>query len=589
MVAATPACVAHVEHAAAPKNTELRSRSRRAPANEVSSTQPIELPVATPTPTSTHTTLRASTRRRQPVLTDAEMREAFDEESSPEPASPAKRSHSRRRGRHGESRNEDAAQLEPWSGDSTLGYAQSNARPSFTYAELIREAIVNSPQRGLSLRDIYNAIRVRYGYYRNVMTANRFEAQVRHNLSLHMCFTRENKATSLDLDSSLARTRGRLWRVDDAISINQTTRGPRPQHKRGKARKRPERPQHACKSPVLAGNDSTDATETASPSPSPGPSESPAPASPLPRRVGRPRSASSEAAAAPVKKSAGGVAKRRAPPGSKEAAVLAIPNTFMLPSLTEAAIATPHVNITPPPRRGNTLASRRASVASAASTMSGTDADHDAWEAEISTLMSGSDVDMPEDGDALAVLDTAAVGMALAEASGGDDDCVEPMAMEEGAGDDAEPLAMLMDAASHFELFPTLEQATHADFPAPTHAVDPSRAVAMGAMNPAVELFHSPAYGHVTAPAGAAGDVYAVALEDMAPAAQAAVTTSTAMQYAPAGNVVGHYPQERAVPVQFPIPPRPPSTCGKLAAGVGSSLAHWATMPRLEPAMESDS
>eukprot|EP01137_Pigoraptor_chileana_P012104 Opistho-2@64058 len=105
-----------------------------------------------------------------------------------------------------------------------IHYSQCPERPPQTYAELIIGCIEDSPARGLSLKDIYASIRKNYAFYRQ-MNPSRFEAQVRHNLSLHRCFRRDSHRTTPN--PLIPRTRGHLWRVDQSIPITATTRGPR--------------------------------------------------------------------------------------------------------------------------------------------------------------------------------------------------------------------------------------------------------------------------------------------------------------------------------------------------------------------------
>ncbi|XP_040473141.1 forkhead box protein P3 [Falco naumanni] len=81
-------------------------------------------------------------------------------------------------------------------------YRLSTARPPYTYAMLIRWAILESPQRQRTLGEIYHWFSRMFGYFRH-NTAT-WKNAVRHNLSLHKCFVR------------VENVRGAVWTVDEA-------------------------------------------------------------------------------------------------------------------------------------------------------------------------------------------------------------------------------------------------------------------------------------------------------------------------------------------------------------------------------------
>ncbi|XP_071657405.1 forkhead box protein P3 isoform X1 [Patagioenas fasciata] len=81
-------------------------------------------------------------------------------------------------------------------------YRHSTARPPYTYAMLIRWAILESPQRQRTLGEIYHWFSRMFGYFRH-NTAT-WKNAVRHNLSLHKCFVR------------VENVRGAVWTVDEA-------------------------------------------------------------------------------------------------------------------------------------------------------------------------------------------------------------------------------------------------------------------------------------------------------------------------------------------------------------------------------------
>ncbi|XP_061407631.1 forkhead box protein P1-like [Lethenteron reissneri] len=80
-------------------------------------------------------------------------------------------------------------------------YQNAEVRPPFTYASLIRQAIVESPDKQLTLNEIYNWFTRRFAYFRH--NAATWKNAVRHNLSLHKCFVR------------VENVKGAVWTVDE--------------------------------------------------------------------------------------------------------------------------------------------------------------------------------------------------------------------------------------------------------------------------------------------------------------------------------------------------------------------------------------
>ncbi|CAH1264774.1 FOXP1 [Branchiostoma lanceolatum] len=80
-------------------------------------------------------------------------------------------------------------------------YKNADVRPPFTYASLIRQAIIESPERQLTLNEIYNWFTRTFAYFRR--NAATWKNAVRYNLSVHSCFQR--------LEDSF----GSYWTVDD--------------------------------------------------------------------------------------------------------------------------------------------------------------------------------------------------------------------------------------------------------------------------------------------------------------------------------------------------------------------------------------
>ena len=80
-------------------------------------------------------------------------------------------------------------------------YKNSEVRPPFTYASLIRQSILDSSDKQLTLNEIYNWFMKTFAYFRrNTAT---WKNAVRHNLSLHKCFVR------------VENVKGAVWTVDE--------------------------------------------------------------------------------------------------------------------------------------------------------------------------------------------------------------------------------------------------------------------------------------------------------------------------------------------------------------------------------------
>ncbi|XP_076448666.1 forkhead box protein P1-like [Babylonia areolata] len=80
-------------------------------------------------------------------------------------------------------------------------YKSTDVRPPFTYASLIRQAIIESPHRQLTLNEIYQWFQANFAYFRRNEAT--WKNAVRHNLSLHKCFTR------------VENVKGAVWTVDE--------------------------------------------------------------------------------------------------------------------------------------------------------------------------------------------------------------------------------------------------------------------------------------------------------------------------------------------------------------------------------------
>ncbi|XP_064414370.1 forkhead box protein P3 [Latimeria chalumnae] len=80
-------------------------------------------------------------------------------------------------------------------------YKYANIRPPFTYASLIRWAILDSPERQLTLSEIYHWFTRMFAYFR--YNSATWKNAVRHNLSLHKCFVR------------VENVKGAVWTVNE--------------------------------------------------------------------------------------------------------------------------------------------------------------------------------------------------------------------------------------------------------------------------------------------------------------------------------------------------------------------------------------
>lgn len=81
-------------------------------------------------------------------------------------------------------------------------YKTADIRPPFTYASLIRQAILESADNQLTLNEIYNWFQDTFCYFRR--NAPTWKNAVRHNLSLHKCFSR------------IENIKGAVWTICDS-------------------------------------------------------------------------------------------------------------------------------------------------------------------------------------------------------------------------------------------------------------------------------------------------------------------------------------------------------------------------------------
>ncbi|AEO69174.1 uncharacterized protein THITE_2119283 [Thermothielavioides terrestris NRRL 8126] len=67
-------------------------------------------------------------------------------------------------------------------------------KPQYSYAQMITQAIINTPDQKLNLAGIYHYIQSRYAYYRH-QPANGWQNSIRHNLSLNKAFEKIARST----------------------------------------------------------------------------------------------------------------------------------------------------------------------------------------------------------------------------------------------------------------------------------------------------------------------------------------------------------------------------------------------------------
>lgn len=96
--------------------------------------------------------------------------------------------------------------------DSTedIDYSQDSAKdikPPHSYAQLIGQAILSSPEEMLTLANIYDYIKTRYAFFR--FTNGGWQNSIRHNLSLNKCFEKVARRTD-------EPGKGMKWKISDS-------------------------------------------------------------------------------------------------------------------------------------------------------------------------------------------------------------------------------------------------------------------------------------------------------------------------------------------------------------------------------------
>jgi forkhead box protein P len=131
--------------------------------------------------------------------TSGNVRSTLHEKSSPYSSGMVTESH-RRRVTHHDRGNPNLDPEEDLAKNREF-YRVQDVRPPYTYAALIRAAILEAPYQQLTLHDIYNWFTTTFCYFRR--NAASWKNAVRHNLSLHKCFKR------------VENVKGAVWTVDD--------------------------------------------------------------------------------------------------------------------------------------------------------------------------------------------------------------------------------------------------------------------------------------------------------------------------------------------------------------------------------------
>jgi len=80
-------------------------------------------------------------------------------------------------------------------------YRTHDVRPPFTYVDMIRQSIMEVPDKQLTLHGIYDWFTSTFAYFRRNLKS--WKNAVRHNLSLHKCFMR------------VENVKGAVWTVDE--------------------------------------------------------------------------------------------------------------------------------------------------------------------------------------------------------------------------------------------------------------------------------------------------------------------------------------------------------------------------------------
>jgi hypothetical protein len=122
-------------------------------------------------------------------------------------------------------KTEEIESDDPFAGaeNSTSG----GSRPKITFMNMIASAISASPQKKLSLQEIYHYIMEHYGHFYNFENRKAWQNAVRHNLSLHECFVKIRRPARIVSGGKVYETtaHGCYWALDELASREFETHG----------------------------------------------------------------------------------------------------------------------------------------------------------------------------------------------------------------------------------------------------------------------------------------------------------------------------------------------------------------------------
>ena len=98
------------------------------------------------------------------------------------------------------------------------GCRNDRAKPPYSYASLIAQAILAAPEHKLTLGEIYQWIMQRYPYYQSQNSG--WQNSIRHNLSLNRCFIKLDKASSGGSPPAVVVEtpgKGSYWTIDESL------------------------------------------------------------------------------------------------------------------------------------------------------------------------------------------------------------------------------------------------------------------------------------------------------------------------------------------------------------------------------------
>ncbi|XP_059622653.1 forkhead box protein K2 [Phlebotomus argentipes] len=98
-------------------------------------------------------------------------------------------------------------------------------KPPYSYAQLIVQSISSSPEKQLTLADIYSFISKTYPYYRTIDSKG-WQNSIRHNLSLNRCFIKVPRSQD-------EPGKGCFWRIDPNSEMKLINKSYRKRRERG--------------------------------------------------------------------------------------------------------------------------------------------------------------------------------------------------------------------------------------------------------------------------------------------------------------------------------------------------------------------